>query len=36
MIIIETSKKLSKTIEYLIKKEFEMKDLEKTKFFLGL
>ena len=33
--IIGTPEKLSKVIEYL-KKEFEMKDLKKTRFFLGL
>ena len=33
--IIETPEKLSKAIKYL-RKEFEMKDLEKIKIFLGL
>ena len=33
--IIETFEEFSKTMEYL-KKEFEMKDLEKTRFYLGL
>jgi len=32
--LIETLEKLIKTVTYL-NKEFEMKDLEKTKFFLG-
>ena len=33
--LIGTSEKLIKTIDYL-KKEFEMKDLMKTKYYLGL
>ena len=33
--IIETPEELNKTVSYL-KKEFEMKDLRKTKFCLGL
>ena len=33
--IIKTPEEFSKSIEYL-KKEFEMKDLSKTKFCLGL
>ena len=33
--IIETPEELNKTVSYL-KKEFEMKDLRKTKFYLGL
>ena len=33
--IIETSKELLKAVEYF-KKEFKMKDLEKTKFCFGL